>query len=370
MAHFEHGAIDKDTKYLVDPISALKRIFYECPDCKKDVYVRKGPVKIAHFAHRSDKNNPCTFYNRNPSREQKHKNAQLKLKQFLERGKEIDISRKCLCGCGRISNWGITCKGSIVKCEHRFTFNNSNKSADVAVLNKDGSIVCIFEVVNTHYTNEPDRPEPWHEIMADEINAIPSDRDDIVLTCVRQKLRPECLARKDEEHKALLKRLEEERIQREKEEEENRKWREEMNRRYHQQQIQYRIEEEERIRLQRIRDQERQVQYEKEKEEKKRREEEKKAREQKLKQDAEERERERRQLYKKFAIQIPKCYRCKNLISAWLNADEYVGRCETCKKQINALIEKSNTTNKLPVQVVANLLPDVVVSNQTIARLQ
>lgn len=212
MSHFEHGAIDKTTTYLVDPVSALKRTIYECPDCKRDVFVRKGNIKIPHFAHRKDKDNPCTYYNRNPSSEQRHKNAQLKLKQFLERGKEIHIGRRCPCGCGWMSNWGITVlKDEIVKCEHRFKFKESNKSADVAVLTQSMNIGCIFEIVHKHYTRESDRPEPWHEIRADEINAIPSDIEDVVLTCIREKVRPECIERQKIEHEETLRQREKER---------------------------------------------------------------------------------------------------------------------------------------------------------------
>lgn len=208
MSHFEHGAIDKNTTYLVDPASALKRTIYECPDCKRDVFVRKGNIKIAHFAHRKDKDNPCTYYNRNPSLDQRHRNAQLKLKQFLERGKEIHIGRRCACGCGWMSNWGITVSESeIVKCEHRFKFNESNKSADVAVLTQEKKIGCIFEVVHKHYTRETDRPEPWHEIRAEEINAIPSDAGHFVLTCIRETIRPECVERQRKIHEEKLKEI-------------------------------------------------------------------------------------------------------------------------------------------------------------------
>jgi hypothetical protein len=218
MAHFEHGAIDKTTTYLVDPVSALRRTIYECPDCKRDVFVKKGKIKIPHFAHRKDKDNPCTYFNRNPTLDQQHKNAQLKLKQFLERGKEIDIGRRCACGCGWISNWGITVlKHNIVKTEHKFKFNDSNKSADIAVLKSDKSIICIFEIVHKHYTREIDRPEPWHEIRAQEINAIPSDIDRVVITCVREKIRHECIERQRVENEERLKRM----SQREKEQREN-----------------------------------------------------------------------------------------------------------------------------------------------------
>jgi hypothetical protein len=143
-----------------------------------------------------------------------------------------------------MSHWGVrNFRDRIAKCEHRFTFNESNKSADVAVLDSTGTFVCIFEVVHTHYTREIDRPEPWHEIRADEINEIPSDAKTIMLTCIRQVFRPECIARQAAERKSA----EERRKQREQErreeearqEEENRKWRERMEKRFRNETIQW-----------------------------------------------------------------------------------------------------------------------------------
>jgi len=193
MAHFEHGAIDKETTKLVDPKYAVKRINYECPDCKRDVFVKKGEVRIAHFSHKKDNNRPCTYFNRNPSLDQQHRNAQLKLKEFLNNKIEIDIHRYCICGCGY--NNGTIIPASHIwegKTEYKFTFNNSRKSADVALV-FGNDIEAIFEVVHTHYTRERDRPDPWFEIDAKEINALESDSKKIKLTCIRQLRSPECL---------------------------------------------------------------------------------------------------------------------------------------------------------------------------------
>lgn len=193
MAHFEHGAIDKETTKLVDPKYAVKRINYECPDCKRDVFVKKGEVRIAHFSHKKDNNRPCTYFNRNPSLDQQHRNAQLKLKEFLNNKIEIDIHRYCICGCGY--NNGTIIPASHIwegKTEYKFTFNDSRKSADVALV-FGTDIEAIFEVVHTHYTRERDRPDPWFEIDAKEINALASDSKKITLTCLRQLRSPECL---------------------------------------------------------------------------------------------------------------------------------------------------------------------------------
>jgi hypothetical protein len=222
MSHFEHGAIDKQTNLLVDPQVAARRTLYECPGCTRDVFVRKGEIKIPHFAHKKDKNATCTYYNRNPSKDQQHKNAQLKLKQFLERGVEIEISRICIGNCGTVFNWGVNyTPGSIIKLEHSFKYNDSTKKADVAFLH-DGKIIVIFEVVHTHFTKELDRPEPWHEISAAEINKIPSDSTSVKLLCLRQKTCKSCIERQALEERLRIERqlkYNKERIEREREEE-------------------------------------------------------------------------------------------------------------------------------------------------------
>ena len=344
MAHFEHGAVDKTSKHLTDPMAATKRTIYECPGCAKDVFVRKGAIKVAHFAHRADKLNPCTYYNRNPTADQRHRNAQLKLKHFLELGREITIGRLCMCGCRWVSNFGITyLPSNIVKCEHRFDFNGSKKSADVAVLNSNGAIVCIFEVVHTHYTQERDRPDPWHEVKADEINAIPSDAIDIVLTCIRQKTRPECIVKQEEERKRIAEdrviqeqRWKEERIQREKEQKYRDDYHAEMEKQWIAQQH---------VRARKLAE-EREMHQQLEREQKERNRlamEERRAKDEKERERKEDLYRQRRLLFKKHADTIARCEQCGPM-AAWLNAGNSVGRCRKCEKLIDELVNEELNT--------------------------
>jgi competence CoiA-like predicted nuclease len=223
MAHFEHGAIDKETTKLVDPKYAAKRVKYECPDCKRDVFVRKGKKRAIHFAHVKDLERPCTYFKRNPSLDQQHKNAQLKLKEFINNKIEIDVQRRCICGCGYIT--GTVIPASHIwegKTEYKFTFNDSRKSADVALV-FGNEIETIFEVVHTHYTRERDRPDPWFEINAKQVNALASDLKKITLTCLRQLRSPECVKAEQVRNERLAK---EERKRMERLAEEDRKFRE------------------------------------------------------------------------------------------------------------------------------------------------
>ena len=320
MAHFEHGALSKDTKLLVDPVSAAKRILYECPDCKRDVFVRKGKIKIAHFAHKSDKNGSCTYFSRNPTKSQQHRNAQHKLKQFLERGIEIDIHRRCICGCNYASNWGVTYRPgplTSIELEHGFQYNNTTNYADVAYIH-DGKIVVIFEIAHTHFTHESRRPEPWHEILASEINETSSAATKIRLTCIRQLMRPECISRRKSERQRQVEFINQQRereIQRKKleveAEERRKKQRIEMDKIYHQ-----RRAEEDRIQRERS-----EIHAEQEREYRERQEQ--------LKQEALvdeqrkrskvfpeiERQREREKLYQRelnrISDEVPRCETCK-----------------------------------------------------------
>jgi predicted RNA-binding Zn-ribbon protein involved in translation (DUF1610 family) len=52
------GAFIKNTTKYVYPAVANKSEKYVCPDCNKDLILRKGQIRINHFAHyKSD--SPC-----------------------------------------------------------------------------------------------------------------------------------------------------------------------------------------------------------------------------------------------------------------------------------------------------------------------
>jgi hypothetical protein len=349
MSHFEHGAIDKEKLQLIDPKGALKRTWYECPDCHRDVSVRKGEVRSAYFAHRPDKVNPCTYYNRNPSLDQQHKNAQLKLKHFLNNQVEIDIKRHCSCGCGWITGTILrTPRFGEGKCEHRFKFNGSQRSADVAIVDGD-SILAIFEVVHTHYTQERHRPEPWFEISAKEINAIPSDSKQIKLTCIRQLQSKECIeetaernAKQEAERIEQEKKWKEERIRREQEAKERDAYHAKMIRQW---------EEKERCRQKKLQEESeiQKRQYDQEQEEKRRiaklAADQRKATEEKALQHKRQLHAQQKLLFKKHSCSIARCDQC-GPIAAWLNAGSSVGRCRKCEKKIDELVaqEMASTT--------------------------
>jgi len=159
-------------KYIL-PKNAEKNIKYTCPECNKIAILRKGNIRIPHFAHKVDNNSGCNYYN-HPGESEIHKLAKYILADALEKRilKEIFwMCRKCeTMSDGPGFSVDIEYKdGDSVKVEYR----GDGYVADVAVLN-GGKVRYIFEVLNTHRTTSNCRPEPWFEILADDI--VNSDR--------------------------------------------------------------------------------------------------------------------------------------------------------------------------------------------------
>lgn len=173
--HFRMGAINIESKSYEYPKIASKENSYECPECAKKVILRKGLIKKAHFSHLKS-TNKCYFYDR-PNESQIHKNAKLLMKKLLDEKRSISFNRHC--NSCKIYNSSIINKISVnidldtyvsseSQIEYKFYFNNSHKSADVALITRLGTVY-LFEILNTHRTLEKDRPEPWFELDANEL---------------------------------------------------------------------------------------------------------------------------------------------------------------------------------------------------------
>ena len=161
------GALNKLTNEYVHPKFAKKTEEYICPECKKDLILCQGEIKIHYFRHKLDSNNPCNHYN-NPGETALHKDAKELLKTILNKRVPIIIKRKCY----NCSNYNIeinidTINNGNVELEYRFEYNNNPRIADVAYI-ENNKLKYIFEICNTHKTKDEDRPEPWFEIDANK----------------------------------------------------------------------------------------------------------------------------------------------------------------------------------------------------------
>jgi uncharacterized protein YkuJ len=181
------GAFKKGTQEYIYPAIANKLDKYICPDCNKDLILKKGNIRIHHFSHFKE-DNPCNYYNK-PSESQIHKDAKMLIKSILDNKKDITIHRKCSGYCNnKAEEYKIPqiSENSEIIIEYRFNYNGL-KIADVAYIDK-GNILYIFEICNTHKTEENNRPEPWFEIDAIKlINSINNDDTTIKIDCIRKK---------------------------------------------------------------------------------------------------------------------------------------------------------------------------------------
>lgn len=170
-------------KYIL-PKNAEKNIKYTCPQCNKIAILKKGNIRIPHFAHKVDTNSGCNYYN-HPGESDIHKLAKHTLADALEKRIVKEIVWECG-KCKTVSDGpgfsvDIEYKdGDVVKVEYR----GDGYIADVAVLN-NGKVRYIFEVLNTHRTTTNCRPEPWFEILADDIVNPEPDMDLDSFVCRR-----------------------------------------------------------------------------------------------------------------------------------------------------------------------------------------
>ena len=215
--HFSMGAINKTTDKYEYPKIANKSNKYKCPFCEKDVIFRNGKIKQPHFAHYKSEN-PCSYYDK-PTETQIHKDAKLLMKTLLDNNSEICFHRECY-GCifeePTIMEYNITKNdydNTEAFFEYRFNYNNSNRSADVALVENKG-IKYIFEICYKNKTKEENRPEPWFEIKAETlINETNSgqninDKGLIVIECIRDYNCDLCISYKEFERKRQIQFLE------------------------------------------------------------------------------------------------------------------------------------------------------------------
>jgi hypothetical protein len=212
------GAINKSTNKYEYPKIANKTNKYKCPFCEKNVIFRNGKIKQPHFAHyKSD--NPCSYYEK-PNETQIHKDAKLLMKTLLDNKCSINIYRNCYYCHGyeepkeflNIRHKEYSDDADTV-IEYKFNYNNSKKSADVALL-KNKELKYIFEICYKNKTKEENRPEPWFEINAETlINETNSgeninNKGEIEIECIRDYMCDCCKDNKEYERKKHIEYIE------------------------------------------------------------------------------------------------------------------------------------------------------------------
>ena len=182
--------MDSETNKYVTPFTAEKGRSYKCIDCQQKVILRKGTIRVAHFAHYSQ-TNTCTYYE-HPNESQLHKDAKFKMAEWLKSKQKIEIGWSCpQCKTCYGDEENILYQdGDEVVIEYRDPLGKY--IADIALLNSE-KVRYIFEVKHTHTTITNVRPEPWFETTTEEILSPESYFNNrVLLTCVRQSKNRYC----------------------------------------------------------------------------------------------------------------------------------------------------------------------------------
>jgi phage/plasmid-associated DNA primase len=189
------GAINKYNNKYTRPSDANKNDNFLCIECAKDVIIKKGNIRIHHFAH-SKEDSKCNFYNK-PNETEIHKTAKLILKYIIENNISLTIYNKCTY-CNYKNEYIIPQlkENYSIHIEYRFEYNGI-KIADIAYT-KNNEILYIFEICNTHRTLTENRPEPWFELDARELidSFNNSELQKIYLHCIRNKNCQNCIYQK------------------------------------------------------------------------------------------------------------------------------------------------------------------------------
>lgn len=203
MSHLSMGAINKTTNLYEYPKIAQKTNKYMCPECNRDLILKKGTQKVHHFAHYAS-NTPCMYYDR-PSESQIHKDAKLALKTVLNNRTDISFIRTCN-HCNNVITVDMNAytEDMNIIVEYPFKYNDKQQYADLAIIN-NGQIGYIFEICYRHKTSPDRRPEPWVEIDAESfiklINKNDTNSDGLFVDCIRKQECDECIEKEREERR-------------------------------------------------------------------------------------------------------------------------------------------------------------------------
>ena len=216
---FRLGAYLKGTEIYVKPDIAEKydengkKKEWTCPVCESRADLRKGPIKVHHFAHRVKKS--CSYFE-HPGESDLHKAAKEEIKNRYEGGAQFKVVRKChSCHSCSKTILDTSLLNGMRRAINEDPYDPTNKRlhSDVSLYH-DGKLNCIVEIVHTHTTEQ--RPEPWVEIKAIDVIENTDTSGNITFYCKRQYTCSICEA-KEKERLAEQIRIREERERKEKE---------------------------------------------------------------------------------------------------------------------------------------------------------
>jgi hypothetical protein len=123
----------------------------KCLKCEEDIIIKDGIINIKHFSHKGGSHtNNCS------TESIEHKAAKLLLANYINAGGKVKI-KSCSC------NSAVEIKNCTAEVEYK-VFNGK---ADIAVLDENKNIKCLFEIKQTHETKS--RIEKWFEFKAIDV---------------------------------------------------------------------------------------------------------------------------------------------------------------------------------------------------------
>ena len=127
---------------LVKALDAQKGLPYSCPVCEQVFILRKGTKKRPHFAHKTLTPN-CT-----PETALHYGFKTLlckRIQEFIDLSLPLNLQWNCST-CGGSHTGNLLKKATQVKLEH----NLGRCQSDIALLDKNGHVIAVIEVVVTH----------------------------------------------------------------------------------------------------------------------------------------------------------------------------------------------------------------------------
>lgn len=157
-----------------------------CPTCFIPLLYKCGTKNKAYYSHKPSANNSCRHFKQE---NEQHLQAKRKLLNILtERKHTLSLSRQCRkCSIPFVFEIEPLPETYKIVENYIFKYNEIKRTADIVCLNDKDEIEFILEICNKVRLACEKRPEPWYEILADEILGQTFAETSISLRCLRQK---------------------------------------------------------------------------------------------------------------------------------------------------------------------------------------
>ncbi|MFP4028360.1 MAG: competence protein CoiA family protein [Candidatus Brocadiia bacterium] len=152
----------------VRPADAERSGCYFCPECGEALILRRGEIRVSHFAHYGDPN--CRL----AGERWMHVAAKYVLKDAIRRasegaGPQVRLLRRCpICKSRKMQN--VPARISEVEIEYKL---KNGRVADLALFDSEQRLACVVEIRRSHEVDTRKQTDleglPWVELAAGEV---------------------------------------------------------------------------------------------------------------------------------------------------------------------------------------------------------